>query len=133
VAAHVIGCDATITICAQAGNFELNTMMPVMSLRLLEAIEFSANVVRAFKDKCVDGIVADRPRCEQMIEQSLAMATALAPLIGYENAAKIAQEALATGRTVREVTQERKLLTEEQLNKVLDPWRMTEPGIPERR
>jgi len=130
VAAHVIGCDATITLCGQAGNFELNTMMPLMSLRLLEAILFSANVVSLFSDKCVDGIVADRERCEEMVERSLAMATALAPLIGYESAAKIAQEALATGQTVREVAQNKKLLATEDLDKVLDPWRMTEPGIP---
>jgi fumarate hydratase class II len=130
VAAHVIGCDATITLCGQAGNFELNTMMPLMSLRLLEAIQFSANVVSLFSDKCVDGIVADRERCEEMVERSLAMATALAPLIGYESAAKIAQEALATGQTVREVARNKKLLATEDLDKVLDPWRMTEPGIP---
>ena len=132
VAAHVIGCDATITVCGQAGNFELNTMMPVMSLRLLEAIQFSANAVNAFTDKCIDGIVADRGRCEEMVEKSLAMATALAPVIGYESAAKIAQEALATGRTIRQIAQDKKLLSKEELDKLLDPWRMTEPGIPGR-
>ena len=129
VAAHVIGCDATITVCGQAGNFELNTMMPVMSLRLLEAIHFSANAVIAFTDKCVAGIVADRARCEEMVEKSLAMATALAPVIGYESAAKIAQEALATGRTIRQIAQDKKLLNQEELDKLLDPWGMTEPGI----
>ena len=130
VAAHVIGCDATITLCGQGGNFELNTMMPIMSLRLLEAIQFSANVAKAFTEKCVDGISADRVRCGEMVEQSLAMATALAPVIGYESAAKIAQEALATGRTIRQVAQDKKLLAEEELTRLLDPWRMTEPGIP---
>jgi fumarate hydratase class II len=129
VAAHVIGCDATITLCGQGGNFELNTMMPILSLRLLEAIQFSASVVQAFTDKCVDGIVADRARCEEMVEKSLAMATALAPVIGYENAAKIAQEALAAGQTVREVAQSKQLLAKEELDKLLDPWSMTEPGI----
>jgi fumarate hydratase class II len=132
VAAHVIGCDATITLCGQGGNFELNTMMPIMSLRLLEAIGFSANVARAFVDKCVAGIVADRARCEEMVEKSLAMATALAPVIGYENAAKIAQEALASGRTIRQVAKEKKLLAEEDLARLLDARRMTEPGIPGR-
>jgi len=132
VAAHVIGCDATITLCGQAGNFELNTMMPIMSLRLLEAIQFSANVVNLFSDKCIDGIVADRARCQEMIERSLAMVTALAPVIGYESAAKIAQEALATGRTVREVAQEKNLIAERELDKLLDPWGMTEPGVPGR-
>jgi fumarate hydratase, class II len=79
IAAHVLGCDATITLCAQAGNFELNTMMPVLSLRLLEAVQFTANVVNAFTEKCVIGITADRERCAAMVEQSLAMVTALAP------------------------------------------------------
>jgi fumarate hydratase class II len=132
VAAHVIGCDATITLCGQGGNFELNTMMPIMSLRLLEAIQFSANVAKAFTEKCIDGIVADRARCEEMVEKSLAMATALAPVIGYESAAKIAQEALATGRTIRQVAQQKKLLSEQELARLLDPRRMTEPGIPGR-
>jgi fumarate hydratase class II len=130
VAVHVIGCDATITQCGQGGNFELNTMMPIMSLRLLEAIEFSANVINLFSAKCVDGIVADRARSEAMVERSLAMVTALAPLIGYENAAKIAREALATGQTVREVARQGQWLSEAELDKALDPWRMTEPGIP---
>ena len=71
VAAHVIGCDATITICGQAGNFELNVMMPVMALRLLEAIEFTANVVKAFTEKCIVGIEANKEHCEEMMEQSL--------------------------------------------------------------
>jgi len=133
VAAHVIGCDATITICGQAGNFELNVMMPVMALRLLEAITFSAAVVNAFTEKCVVGIEANKVRCEEMIEKSLAMVTALAPVIGYDAAAKIAKESYATGKTVREVALAHKVLPPDQLAKILDPWRMTEPGIPEKQ
>ena len=132
VAAHVIGCDATITICGQAGNFELNVMMPIMTLRLLEAIEFTANVVKAFTEKCVVGIEANEERCKEMVEQSLAMVTALAPVIGYDHAAKIAKEAFTTGKTVREVALARKILAPEKLSRILDPWRMTEPGIPEK-
>jgi fumarate hydratase class II len=132
VAAHVIGCDATITICGQAGNFELNVMMPIMALRLLEAITFSANVVNAFVDKCVVGIEANEERCREMIEKSLAMVTALAPVIGYDAAAKIAKESFTTGKTVREVALAHKVLAPEKLAKILDPWRMTEPGIPEK-
>ena len=132
VAAHVIGCDATITICGQAGNFELNVMMPVMALRLLEAITFSASVVKAFTEKCVVGIEANQERCEEMIEKSLAMVTALAPVIGYDAAAKIAKESFPTGKTVREVALANKVLPEEKLKKILDPWRMTEPGIPDK-
>ena len=132
VAAHVIGCDATITLCGQAGNFELNVMMPVMALRLLEAITFSASVVKAFTEKCVVGIEANQERCEEMIEKSLAMVTALAPIIGYDAAARIAKESYASGRTVREVALAHKVLAPDKLAKILDPWRMTEPGIPEK-
>ncbi|MFQ5903194.1 MAG: class II fumarate hydratase [Candidatus Binatia bacterium] len=132
VAAHVIGCDATITICGQAGNFELNVMMPIMTLRLLEAITFSASVVKAFTEKCVVGIQANKEHCEEMIEKSLAMVTSLAPVIGYDAAAKIAKESFTTGKTVREVAMAHKVLPEDKLNKILDPWRMTEPGIPKK-
>jgi fumarate hydratase, class II len=130
VAAHVIGCDATITLCGQAGNFELNVMMPIMSLRLLEAITFSATVAKAFTEKCVAGVEANKERCEEMIEKSLAMVTSLAPVIGYDAAAKIAKESFTTGKTVREVALAHKVLPPEKLAKILDPWRMTEPGIP---
>ncbi len=132
VAAHIIGCDATITICGQAGNFELNVMMPVMALRLLEAITFSAAVVKAFTEKCVVGIEANKEHCEESIEKSLAMVTALAPVIGYDAAAKLAKESFTTGKTVREVAKAQKAIDENRLNKILDPWRMTEPGIPEK-
>ncbi|OGQ84463.1 MAG: aspartate ammonia-lyase [Deltaproteobacteria bacterium RIFCSPLOWO2_12_FULL_60_19] len=132
VAAHVIGCDATITICGQAGNFELNVMMPIMTLRLLEAITFSASVAKAFTEKCVVGIEANQQHCEEMIEKSLAMVTALAPVIGYDAAAKIAKESFTTGKTVREVARAHKVLPDDKLDKILDPWRMTEPGIPEK-
>ncbi len=132
VAAHIIGCDATITICGQAGNFELNVMMPVMALRLLEAITFSAAVVKAFTEKCVVEIEANKEHCEESIEKSLAMVTALAPVIGYDAAAKLAKESFTTGKTVRELAKAQKAIDENRLNKILDPWRMTEPGIPEK-
>jgi fumarate hydratase class II len=125
VAAHVIGCDATITLCGQAGNFELNVMMPVMALRFLEAVEFTANAVRAFTEKCVVGIEAHKERCEELIEKSLAMVTALAPVVGYDAAAKIAKEAFADGKTVREVARAHNLLPEDELDQLLDPRRMT--------
>ncbi|MFQ5683820.1 MAG: class II fumarate hydratase [Candidatus Binatia bacterium] len=132
VAAHVIGCDTTITICGQAGNFELNVMMPVMALRFLEAITFSARVVKAFTEKCVTGIGANETRCEALIENSLAMVTSLAPVVGYDEAAKIAKESFNSGKTVREVAKARGVLPEDKLTKILDPRRMTEPGIPEK-
>ena len=132
VAAHVVGSDATITICGPAGNFELNVMMPIMALRLLESITFSASVTKAFTEKCVVGIEANKEHCEELIEKSLAMVTSLAPVIGYDAAAKIAKESFTTGKTVREVALEHKVLPPEKLSKILDPWRMTEPGIPEK-
>ena len=127
VAAHVLGCDATIAFCGQAGNFELNVMMPIMALRLLEAIEFSANVVRIFTEKCIVGIAANKQRCNEMVEQSLAMVTALAPVMGYDKAAEIAKAALNTGETVREVARARKIMPDDELNAILDPWRATHP------
>jgi fumarate hydratase class II len=129
VAAHVIGCDATIALCGQAGNFELNVMMPIMALRLLEAIEFSANVVRGLTEKCIIGIEANRQRCNEMVEQSLALATALAPVIGYDQAAEIAKEAFCTGKTIREVARARNIAPEQELDAMLNPWRMTYPGL----
>ncbi len=127
VAAHVIGCDATITICGQGGNFELNAMMPIMTLRLLESIEFSATAVRALADKCVSGISANVQRCQSLVEDSLAMVTALAPKIGYDAAAKIAREAFATGKTIREVARSRHVLPDAELAQLLDPFSMTRP------
>jgi len=131
VAAHVIGCDATITACGQSGNFELNVMMPILALKLLEAIEFTANVVNALADKCVVGIEANERRCGELVELSLAMVTALAPIIGYDSAAKIAHEAVASGKTIREIVLAHGVIPKERLNEILDPRRMTEPGLPD--
>ncbi len=131
IAAQVIGNDMTIAICGQGGDFELNVMMPVLVYNLLQSIELLANGSRVLADMCVSGIEVNRERCEGLIEGSLAMCTALAPKIGYDAAAKIAKEAFATGRTVREIAKEHKILPEDELERVLDPRRMTEPGIPE--
>ncbi|MGH7849443.1 MAG: class II fumarate hydratase [Thermodesulfobacteriota bacterium] len=128
VAAQVIGNDLTITIGGQFGNFELNVMMPVKGHNLLQSIELLGKVSQVFTDKCVKGIKADRERCEEMIEKSLAMCTSLAPVIGYDSAAKIAKEAYETGKTVRQVALEKKVLPAEKLKQLLDPWSMTEPG-----
>ena len=131
MAAFVMGADLTITVCGQAGNFELNVMMPVMAYSLLESIRIMTAAVRHFTDRCVVGITANAGRCTAMVEQSLAMCTALAPVIGYDAAAAIAKESYATGKTVRAIARERKILSEEALARILDPLRMTEPGIPE--
>ncbi|HXK60766.1 MAG TPA: class II fumarate hydratase [Acidobacteriota bacterium] len=126
VAAQVIGNDLTITIGAQSGNFELNVMMPVIAYNLLQSIGLLSNASVVLAEKCVDGIRADKQRCEQMIERSLAMVTALAPKIGYDRAAEIAKEAFNSGRTVREIATEKQVLPLEDLNRTLDPWNMTE-------
>ena len=129
VAAQVIGNDTCITVGGQGGYFELNTMMPVMAHNVLQSITLLANVSKIFVDKCLAGIRADEGRCAELIEQSLAMCTALAPAIGYDAAAKIAKESYETGKTVRQVALERQILPEEELKRILDPWQMTERGI----
>ncbi|MGQ0792740.1 MAG: class II fumarate hydratase [Deltaproteobacteria bacterium] len=129
VAAQVMGNDLAITIGGQSGNFDLNVMMPMMAHNLLQSITLLANAASGFTDKCVVGIKADNKRCEAMIEQSLAMCTALAPIIGYDAAAKLAKEAYEQGKTVRQVALEKGIMPEADLNRVLDPWAMTEPGV----
>ena len=129
VAAQVIGNDVTITVAGQAGNFELIVMLPVMAYNLLQSVELLARASGNFAARCVEGITADEVRCRNTIEQSLAMCTALAPEIGYEAAAKIAKEAYRTGKTVREIALSQQVLPETRLKALLDPWRMTEPGL----
>jgi fumarate hydratase class II len=130
VCAQVVGNDAAITIGGLAGNFELNVMMPVMAHNLLQSIDLLANVVGQFNERCLQGLVADRERCEALIEESLAMCTALAPVIGYDRAAAIAKQAHETGKTVRQIALAEQVLSEEELQRLLDPRPMTEAGIP---
>jgi fumarate hydratase class II len=129
VAAQVIGNDATIAFAASGigSSFELNVMMPVMAYNFLQSIELLAKAARVFADRCVAGIEANQQRCETMVEQSLAMCTSLAPIIGYDKAADIAKEAFKTGKTVRQIAIERKMMDEAALNKALDAKRMTKP------
>jgi fumarate hydratase class II len=130
VCAQVIGNDVTVTVGGQAANFELIVMMPVMAYNLLQSIELLATASHNFATKCIEGIKANEERCQSLIEESLAMCTALAPEIGYEAAAKLAKEAYKSGKTVRQVAKEQKVLPEKRLAALLDPWRMTEPGGP---
>ena len=123
--ATVIGNDAAITVGGQHSNFELNTMMPMMAYHLLDSINVLANGSRVLVDRCIAGIEAHEERAISLIEGSLAMCTALAPIIGYDGAAEIAKEAFATGRTVRQIALERNILPEKELNKVLDPMTLT--------
>lgn len=129
IAAQVMGNDLTVTIGGQWGNFELNVMQPVIVYNLLQSIELLASGCNVLVEKCVDGIQADRQRCQEMVEKSLAMVTSLAPIIGYDRAAEIAKEAYQSGRTVREVAREKKVLSDEELQRVLDPGSMTEGGL----
>jgi fumarate hydratase class II len=129
VSAQVIGNDVTISLGGMAGNFELNVMMPVIGYNLLQSIEILASASRMLADKCVAGLEANRERCREMVEKSLAMVTALAPRIGYDEAAALAKEAFDTGRTVRELAEERKVLLPDELEEVLDPRAQTEGGL----
>ena len=129
VCAQVVGNDEAVTYAAALlGNLDLHTGMPVMAHNVLESIRLLTNACHAFVDKCIDGLQADRARCEALVEQSLAMCTSLAPLIGYDAAAALAKEAAATGKTVREIALERKILPAAQLDQALDPRSMTRPG-----
>jgi fumarate hydratase class II len=129
VCVQVIGNDAAITLGGQSGNFELNVMLPVMAYNLLQSIQLLATASENFTTKCVVGLTANEARCSAMIEQSLAMCTSLAPEIGYDNAAKIAKESYRTGKTVRQVALEQKVLSPERLTVLLDPAQMTERGF----
>src|SRR5206468_11367537 len=128
-AAQVVGNDLTITLGGQSGVFELNIMMPVIAHNLLESIRLLAASTNNFADRCVAGIQANAERCNEMVEKSLAMCTALAPEIGYDQAAAIAKESYLTGKTVREIAIQKKILSAKRLNEILDPMRMTMPGI----
>jgi fumarate hydratase class II len=126
VCAQVIGYDTTITIAGLSGNFELNTMLPVVAYDLLHTISLLAASARNFTRKCISGLQATAQGPE-MVEKGLMLATTLAPAIGYDNAAAIAKEAAATGRTVREVARQRTTLSEDELNRLLDAEAMTGP------
>lgn len=132
VAARVAGNQTTIAWCGVGGFLELNVSMPLIGACLLESIELLANSANAFRSRCVEGIQANEARCNELIEYSLSMVTALAPKIGYDKASAIAKESVASGRTVRQLCEERLAelgLTIEELNTLLDPARMAGDGI----
>jgi fumarate hydratase, class II len=128
VGAQVIGNDAVVSFCGTFGAFELNTMLPVTAYNLLQAVDLLTHATRVFTNRCILGIAADRQKCEANVEQSLAMCTALAPVIGYDKAARIAKTAYETGRTVREVAMESSGLDKSTLDKLLDPRAQTSPS-----
>ena len=126
--AQVIGNDATISVAGQGGYFELNTMMPVAAYNLLQSIDLLATSADNFAEQCVKGIKATE-KGQAMVEKGLMLGTALSPAIGYDKAAEIAKEAAVTGETIREVAKKRTSLTDKELDELLDPESMTEPGL----
>jgi fumarate hydratase class II len=129
VAARVFGNDAVVGYAASQGILELNTYLPVMADALFESGTLLANVCRLFAERCVVGIEADEERCRAYAESSPSLGTSLNPYIGYEAAAEVVKESIATGRSVREIVVERGLLDDEQVDRALDVLGMTEGGV----
>lgn len=126
VAAQVIGNDATITIAGQSGNFELNVMQPVVAYNLLQSINLLATVCDNFREKLVDGIRAT-DNGPHLVERGLALCTALVPEIGYDLAAKCSHDAFESGETIRQVAKKLTKLSDDDLQRLLDPFKMTQP------
>ena len=127
---QVIGCDATVCAAAEAGQLELNVMMPVIAWNALHAQRILANAMEALEQLCVEGIQADDARCRELLERSTAVATALSPYIGYARTAEIAKESVKTGKPIRDLVLEHKLLDARQLDRILSVEEMTQPGVP---
>jgi fumarate hydratase class II len=128
VAAKVIGNDASVAIAGLNGNLDLNVMMPIIAHDLLQSIELEANASRALAEKCIAGITADRKRCRELAEKSAALVTAIAPAVGYDNAAKIFKRALEQDKSIRQVILEDRILDQAALDAVLDMKKLTEGG-----
>jgi aspartate ammonia-lyase len=127
---QALGLDHTVALAAEAGQLELNVMMPVITHNIVFALVIVGNATRVFAERCVDGIEADAAQCAYWLERSPALVTALAPRIGYAEAAKLAKEAVSTGLTVTQLLEKKKLLPQEELEQVLDLRAMTEIGVP---
>lgn len=129
VAFNVIGNDVTITMAAEAGQLELNAFEPIIFYCLFQSIDTLGYAVQTFVDNCVTGITANETRCRYFVENSVGIITAICPYVGYQKAAEIAKEAIKTGESVKKLIIEQGILTEEQMDEILDPVQMTEPGI----
>src|SRR5690606_13944071 len=127
---QVIGLDTTVAMSAEAGQLELNVMMPVITHNIVFAERILANATLVFAERCIRGIEADEKMCAYWLERSPALVTALAPKIGYAESAKLAKEALATGLTVKELVMRKGILQGAELEEVLDLRAMTELGVP---
>ena len=129
VAFNIIGNDVTITMSAEAGQLELNAFEPIIFYCMFQSIDTLAYAVQTFVDNCVAGITANRDRCRSLVENSVGIITAICPHVGYQKAAEIAKKAMKTGESVRSLILQEKLLTDEELDEILEPVHMTEPGI----
>ncbi|MFQ6134711.1 MAG: aspartate ammonia-lyase [Nitrososphaerales archaeon] len=130
---QVVGNDLAISMAVQAGQLELNVMMPVMAFNILFSIEILTNAIRQTRVRCIDGIEADEERCRYYSEATLGLATILNPIIGYKKAAEVVKRALREKKTLVEVIREDKILSEEEIREVMNPARMTEPTLPSKR
>jgi aspartate ammonia-lyase len=126
---HVVGAEAAVAMAVQAGQLELNVMMPVMAWEICFSSEILKNAVEILRTRCIEGLVADEERCRRFAEISPSVITALTPRIGYAEGAEVVKQALREGKSILQVARERKLLPEEELERILDPRAMTEPGI----
>jgi aspartate ammonia-lyase len=130
VSFQVVGNDTAVALAVQAGQLELNVMMPTMAFNVMQSITILTNMLRVFTDRCIAGITANEKRCEFYAESTVSLATALNPYIGYAKAAEIVKESIATGRSIIEIAREKKLLSEKEIAEILDPVNMTEPQRP---
>jgi aspartate ammonia-lyase len=128
VSYQVIGLDTTVAYATQAGQLELNVMMPVIGFNLTFALEIYRNALHVLRVKCIDGIEADEAVCREFAEKSVSIVTALTPHIGYLKAAEVVKEAVAHNKTIRAVLLEKKLVEEKLLNEILDAYKLTEVG-----
>ena len=126
---QVFGCDTTVMVAAEAGELDLNVMMPVIAWNALHAQRILTNAMRTLRERTVDGIEADRARARELLDRSTAMATALSPYIGYAQTAEIAKASVATGRSIRDLVLERGLMPAADLDRILSAEAMTRPGI----
>jgi aspartate ammonia-lyase len=126
---QVMGCDATVAIACEAGQLELNVMMPVIAWNALHASKILREALKVFRLRCIDGITADETRARELLDRSTASATALSPYIGYAATAEIAKESVKSGKTIRAIVLERGLLDESRLNQILSVESMTRGGI----
>lgn len=133
IAFNIIGNDTTITLAVEAGQLELNAFEPIIFFNLFESLDTLTNGLDTFTKNCISGIKANEERCKEMVDNSIGIITALCPYIGYKDSANIAKEALASGKSVKDLILKKGILDEEEIVNILDPYNMTSPGIPGKR